>query len=449
MVKKLMDKERAKAREGEKGITIGVVGPSSSCGMVEKSLYEIDETLSVKCYTREQVNACGQVMDQCEQECDVILFTGCAVEGFLRETREIKKPYTSVGRSALSLANAFFEMERQNIELDAFSIDVVEHQVIEDMLDAFHILARNIYSCSFQPGVEEQDYVDWHISLQETGQTNVALTSMVWVYHMLRKKGYLAIYLGPTRAMVRLALERLKNAYVLNEAVYSQIAVEVLQLTNYTRSQDNYYSSIISKAEIEKEIVGYVELLQGAFFTFGEREYIVFSNAGIVRDKMNQQKLIRLQSSIRERGILLNVGIGTGVTANKAEMNAREALRYTLKQGRQEIFWIDHASAIQGPIGKDRQIKYELISSDPRILEITRKSGLSVSSVQKLISVAEARQSFIFDAHELAQCLDVTVRSARRIMNRVMGAGLGRIHAKEASAGGGRPKMLVEFDFKL
>ena len=158
-----MDKERAKSREGEKGITIGVVGPSSSCGMVEKSLYEIDETLSVKCYTREQVNACGQVMDQCEQECDVILFTGCAVEGFLRETREIKKPYTSVGRSALSLANAFFEMERQNIELDAFSIDVVEHQVIEDMLDAFHILARNIYSCSFQPGVEEQDYVDWHI----------------------------------------------------------------------------------------------------------------------------------------------------------------------------------------------------------------------------------------------------------------------------------------------
>ncbi len=82
-------------------------------------------------------------------------------------------------------------------------------------------------------------------------------------------------------------------------------------------------------------------------------------------------------------------------------------------------------------------------------MEITRKSGLSVSSVQKLISVAEARQSFIFDAHELAQCLDVTVRSARRIMNRVMGAGLGRIHAKEAAAGGGRPKMLVEFDFKL
>lgn len=446
---KSMDKDRTKLKADGKKMTVGVVGPSSSCSMVEKSLYEIDGSLSVKCYTREQVNTCGQVMDDCERECDVILFTGCAIEGFLRETREIKKPYTSVGRSALSLANAFFEMERQNIELDAFSIDIVEHQVIEDMLDAFHILARNIYSCSFQPGVEEQDYVDWHIRLQESGQTNVALTSMVWVYHMLCKKGYLAIYLGPTRAMVRLALERLQNAYVLKEAVYSQIAVEVLQLTNYTRSQENYYSSIISKAETEKEIVGYVELLQGAFFAFGEREYIIFSNAGVVRDKLNQQKLLRLQNSVQERGILLNIGIGTGATANKAEMNAREALRYTLKQGQQGIYWIDHASTIQGPIGKEWALKYELISSDPRILEITRKSGLSVASVQKLISVAEARQSFIFDAHELAQCLDVTVRSARRIMNRIMGAGLGRIYAKESAAGGGRPKMLVEFDFQL
>ena len=222
-----------------------------------------------------------------------------------------------------------------------------------------------------------------------------------------------------------------------------------MQLTNYTRGRDNYYSSIISKAEIEKEIVGYVELLQGAFFAFGEQEYIIFSNAGVVRDKLNQQKLLRLQNSVQARGILLNVGIGTGITANKAEMNAREALRYTLKQGQQEIYWIDHASTIQGPIGKERQIKYELISSDPRILEITRKTGLSVASVQKLISVAEARQSFIFDAHELAQCLDVTVRSARRIMNRVMGAGLGRIHAKESAVGGGRPKMLVEFDFQF
>ncbi len=202
-----MEKERAKGRGGGKKITVGVVGPGSSCSVVERSLYDIDRDLDVKCYVREQVNACGEVMDECEQASDVVLFTGCAIEGYVREIREMQRPYTSVERSALSLANAFLEMQRQNIELDAFSIDIVEHQVIEDMLDAFHLLARNIYSSSFQPGVEERDYVDWHISLQKAGKTNVALTSMAWVHQTLRDQGYLTIYLGPTRAMVRLALE--------------------------------------------------------------------------------------------------------------------------------------------------------------------------------------------------------------------------------------------------
>lgn len=436
-------------KDGGKKITIGVVGPSSSCGVVERSLYDIDGGLTVKCFVRERVNACGEVMDECEQSCDVVLFTGCAIEGYVREIREMRRPYTSVERSALSLANAFLEMQRQNIELDAFSIDIVEHQVIEDMLDAFHLLARNIYSCSFQPGVEEREYVDWHISLQKAGKTKVALTSMAWVYQTLRERGCLTIYLGPTRAMVRLALERLRSAYVLNEAVYAQIAVEVLQLTNYERSQDNYYSGVISRAEIEKEIVRYVELLQGAFFAFGEREYIVFCNAGIVRESANQQKLLRLQGRVREHGILLNAGIGMGVTANKAEMNARAALDYTLKRGKQDIYWIDQNRTLQGPVGQDRQLTYTLISSDPRILEITRKSGLSAASVQKIISVAEVRQSFVFDAHELAQCLDITVRSARRIMNRVLESGLGSVHAKESPVNGGRPKTLVEFHFQI
>ena len=53
----------------------------------------------------------------------------------------------------------------------------------------------------------------------------------------------------------------------------------------------------------------------------------------------------------------------------------------------------------------------------------------------------------MFDAHELADCLEVTVRSARRIMNKIMDAGLGKVYAKETTPTGGRPKNLVEILF--
>ena len=80
-------------------------------------------------------------------------------------------------------------MQKSNIELDAFSIDIVEKQVIEDLLDAFDILARNIYSCPFQAGVEEEQYVEWHMKLLDEGKVNVALTSLRWVYKILKEKG--------------------------------------------------------------------------------------------------------------------------------------------------------------------------------------------------------------------------------------------------------------------
>lgn len=427
---------------------IGIIGPESSCESVKESLKQIDGELEISCYIRERVSHCGEVIEKCEEECDAVLFTGCAVEDYVTRVYEMKKPYTSVERSSVSVAGAFFKMQKQDMELDAFSIDVVENQVIMDLLDAVQILARNIYSCSMQPGVDEQEYVDWHISLQREGKTNVALTSFVWVYNTLLAQGYQAIYLKGTRETVRRALERLKNKYALTQAEYSQIAVEVLQLTNYDWHLGNYYAAMSEKADIEKEIVQYVQSIQGTIFPFGKREYVVFSNAGVIENKQNYNRIQKLQQKVKETGIELNVGIGMGLTVYKAEMNARKALDNSVRRKKQELFQVDEKDVLLGPLDTERQLRYELISSDPKIREIAAKTGLSEHSVLKVIAIAEARKSYIFDAHELAECLEVTVRSARRIMNKIMDAGYGKLHAKEMAASGGRPKALIEILFK-
>lgn len=427
---------------------IGIIGPQSSCFMIEKSLYEIDHTLEVQCFPKEQVNTCGEVIEECEEQCDATLFTGCAIESYVKSVYDLTKPYTAVEKSIISVSSAFLEMQKKQMLLDAFSIDVVENQVIEDLLDAFHILARNIYSCSFQPGVEEQAYVDWHIRLQEEGKTNVALTSFVWVSRELSQKGYHVIYLGPTRAMVRSALGRLKSKYALSQAEYAMIAVEILRLTNYERTSENYYNDMLKKADTEKEIVRYVEGVQGVMFSTGEKEYIVFGNAGVIKDVQNQNNLVKLQEKISTSGVSFDAGIGMGVTAYQAESNARKALEFTMKKKKGEIFCIDENKVCIGPVGMEKKLEYELISSDPWIQEIADRTRMSTRSILKIIAIAETRKSFVFDAHELAACLDITVRSARRIMNKIMDAGLGKVYAKETTVMGGRPKALIEILFK-
>ena len=59
----------------------------------------------------------------------------------------------------------------------------------------------------FRQEWEEEQYVEWHMKLLDEGKVNVALTSLRWVYKTLQEKGYHAIYLPPTRAKVRVALE--------------------------------------------------------------------------------------------------------------------------------------------------------------------------------------------------------------------------------------------------
>ena len=131
---------------------IGIIGPESSCQIIEKYIRQLDPEVEVKSYPKERVNACASVTETCMEECDAILFSGCAVESFVTEEIEVRKPYTSVEKSVISVAGAFVEMQKKGMELDAFSIDVVENHLIEDLLEAFHILARNITPAPSSPG---------------------------------------------------------------------------------------------------------------------------------------------------------------------------------------------------------------------------------------------------------------------------------------------------------
>ena len=55
---------------------VGVIGSKSSCEVVKKSIKEIDSSVEVASYEEEQVNRSDRLIEECEQECDAVLFTG-------------------------------------------------------------------------------------------------------------------------------------------------------------------------------------------------------------------------------------------------------------------------------------------------------------------------------------------------------------------------------------
>lgn len=425
---------------------IGIVGPKSSCDIIQEKMAKIDGSVTLSTYPHEQISIPNEIIDRCEEQCDAIMFTGCAVEEYVISKRPLDVPHTSVEKSIISVSGAFLEMQKKGLEIDAFSIDIIESQMIEDLLDSFDIKANNVYMRKMEPEIEESDYLDWHMSLQDSEKTNVALTAFKWVYDQLIEKGYHSIYLGPTKAMIRVAYERLKQEMAISKAGYSQIAIELIQIKDFESMLENYYLGMLKKVDIEKEIIKYVQSIQGSVFSFSEKEYIIFSNAGIIKNERNYGSIEALQKLVSKQGIQLFIGIGMGTTVYEAETNARKALGTSLKTDKPDVYIVDEDNTLEGPLGTTERLKYKLLSADPRIKKASDDIGLSEQSILKIIAIGKARNSFIFDANDLAQCLEITPRSARRIMNKLEESGYGEVYAKETATTGGRPKRLLKIN---
>jgi len=204
---------------------------------------------------------------------------------------------------------------------------------------------------------------------------------------------------------------------------------------------------MIKKSDVDKIIVEYVRGIQGSLFNFGRGEYIIFAHKGAIENNKNYEELLKLQKDTKDRGFCLSVGIGIGATAYKAEANGYKALTRCLDSKAYDIFLIDENDVIKGPLGLENELNYSLVASDEYIIDVSEKTGLSCESIAKIMAISEIRKSKIYDTKDLADHLNISERSARRILNKITSTGLGRIYAKETSNGVGRPKNIIEILF--
>lgn len=426
---------------------IGIIGPSDSAIKIENCLKKIDSNIQTNLYIRESVENTLEVIEECEHENDGIIFTGCAVAEYLKKNHDIKLPYSFVSRGGTSIMKALWKIRESNQSLDKISIDVIETEVLSDIIEEMEIVTDDLYSRPFSIDIDEQDCINWHIELYESNKTNVMITGYGAVYNELKKKGYPVFRLEPTIPLIKVCYRELKDKYALSKAQYSQIAVEILNFYDEKDSRDSYYSNMIKKSDMDKYIVDYVRNIQGSLFPYGRNEYIIFANKGSVENENNYNSLVKLGKEINNIGFSLNIGIGIGTTSYQAETNARKALKKSIDYKKSDIFMVDEEDRINGPLGSKNKLNYSLIVSDEKVIHISNKTGLSCESIAKLMSLNEIRKNKIYDSKELADCLDISERSARRILQKIIAAEFGRVCAKETSKGGGRPKSLIEILF--
>jgi predicted transcriptional regulator len=141
-----------------------------------------------------------------------------------------------------------------------------------------------------------------------------------------------------------------------------------------------------------------------------------------------------------------HIGWGMGYDIVTAHQNALRAIRESAGDPQRYTYMLNENQEMVGPLCGDRTISYQLKPS-ARTNHIAKVLGISAINLEKMISLQEKRNMTEFSASDLVFYLDVTPRSATRILKKLVDYGAASKVDSVNLNGRGRPAAIYEIDF--
>lgn len=425
-------------------MVIGIIGPLDSCKAIINVLNTYFPKIEGKIYEVSQTEEAYLLISEAEKRCDGIILTGLGVYYKTVEKLDISIPNTYVPFLTSSIMKAFWTLNEKYPDFKKISIDVVKEDELENVIEEFKLKERvKIFLMEYNHLCSEKEYLEFHIKNHKKHPDCVSIIALGWVYEEMKKKGYNVIRMYPTKSTIKRTIKDLTNKINQEIAKDSNLAIQVLYLKN--EGEVSQYRKLQKSALIEKNLSGYIREIQGSMFTVNWDRYIIFSTKGAVENEENLSLLKNTLDYLEEEKINIFVGTGLGKTSKESELNAKKALGSAIDYGKNSVFKVEDGK-IEGPMLCDKSLTYNYIVSEEMNI-VSEKSGVNVNHIEKIKSIEVKYDINTFTSQTLAEYLDVSTRTANRIINRLSESGYAKEIAQEVSKTVGRPKKIIEINF--
>lgn len=385
---------------------IGIIGPSDSVIYIDEKLKDINNTIKTKLYIHEEIKNLYDFLEEYEKEVDALIFTGVIIEYIITKYRLPKIPFVTVSRKGSSLMTALWHAQQKLKNINSFSIDILDENELEEVVSDWNLSKEKIHLFTFDPELEEEDYAKKHKEVFEKEKIDLILTSCGKVFSSLKEQGYPIFRLQPTIAQIKNLYKELldkKNICLLKS---SQIAIQIIKI-NYSYD-NNYYDDLENENNIRKNIISYVREVQGALYSSSVEQFIIFGTRGAFEKSL--QNFNRLISNINTK---VYSGIGYGSTAYLADFNAKKALSNSLKNG--ELYIVDEYNSLS-----KANFEKSICTLNSKIEKISTTTLISPIHIRKIIELIEKKKTPFINTKEIAGYLNVSDRSSRRIINKLI-----------------------------
>ena len=172
---------------------------------------------------------------------------------------------------------------------------------------------------------------------------------------------------------------------------------------------------------------------------------ILITSVKILRFLTDEFQVCRLSSYLDEKlDFQVLIGYGVGTTVPHAMNNVQIASREAKILGKS--FIVDSKGCLIGPLNSEQRMVLSA-NAMPDVSEIAKRCGLSVMTIQKIITILHNVGSDKITTQELASRLDTTIRNANRIMLNLCKGGVAAPVYTQATHSRGRPIQVYSLNF--
>lgn len=423
--------------------SIGIIGP---CDLVEKAIQAMERYAALRPlalpYKTEQ-ETLGIVAEH-EAAVDGFLFTGYVPYRLVRSAG-VDKPlfYFSIAGASLNKSLFHFHMHGQ-VDVSRLSIDTISPEEIAEMYQelGLDVAGVQINRTPLERFAAE-DYFQFHLQHYQSGKTSGAITSVNSVAERLKAHGVPVQKLVPTPQGMRHTLKLMTTFFEGEEARGKQLVYLLIQSLEAKEVESELWNETARWFEKENK------RLQASVF-WNSREIIALIDQRVFDKYTSREQTIPLIQDLRERVQLpLVVGIGMGDTMLDAEENARASLELSRRNGARQTFIINQNKEVVEAMTPDGAVdlRFRLMSTDAHLVKLAQETNLSVKTLSKVKHICGDSGTNVISSKTIEDCLGITLRSANRILTKLVEAGVAIPKGYEDPVGRGRPRVLYFIDF--
>lgn len=414
-------------------LTIGIIGPEDLVERIMLMGYEgaVPSRLMAAPYNEE--GEAAERLNTLRTSIDVCLFTGPLAYEVANRLGALSMPATYVPLGGAALYSALLRATgERGYDPRRVSIDVLSRAEVEEVYADLGIDAAQVYVREGSGGPE------FHERLQRAGRTTAALTCMHGVARRLREIGVRTLEVRPTTASIRAGLNTAALLGAASQMETAQIAigiVDVPTLRDASQQGTHRYWREDLKLTVHRLLLDEARRSGLLLWPHDDHSYLIAATAGSIAAATRGFRAPPFVERIRkELGIVVEVGVGLGTTAQDAESHARAALSWARRSKGRRGFVVDR-------IGR----AFPVTAQDPE-----RVAGRAdVKGLDALARLAFALEQghdssgrLIVDAETAARSLGVTQRTARRLLRELVEDGLAWPLPPNRSPQPGRPRQL-------